>query len=119
MANRILTPSELATANSLLAEIRARIEASANGDEALAWALRRKIYKELGYDERGKPMERRKLKDAKWKAQRGKCAVCRGDLPEKYTILDRLTAMGGYTPENTRLLCMSCDTRTQQERGYT
>lgn len=90
----------------------------ASGDEELLWALRRKIYKELGYDERGKPMVRRKLKDSKWKSQRGKCAICEGDLPEKYCVLDRLEAMKGYTMENTRLICTSCDAKTQADRKF-
>lgn len=82
------------------------------------WAFRRKVFKELTYDERGKPMERRKLKEAKWKSQRGICPACNGSLPEKYCVLDRLEAMKGYTSENTRLLCSSCDSRLQSEKGY-
>ncbi len=118
MANRTLSPSELNVANALLTEIRGKIKTQAGGDESLEWALRRKLYKELGYDERSKPAQRVKLKNAKWKAQRGLCAGCSGPLPEKGSILDRLEAMKGYTAENTRVLCQSCDTRTQTDRGY-
>lgn len=118
MANRTLSPSELATANAILAEIRQKLELLSGGDVTLLWALRRKVYKELGYDERGKPMERRKLKDTKWKNQRGLCPTCSGPLPEKYCVLDRIEAMKGYTTENTRLICAACDTRLQAEKGY-
>lgn len=118
MANRNLSPSELTTANALLDEIRAKLKAASGGDEMLLWALRRKVFKELTYDERGKPMERRKLKEAKWKAQRGQCLTCNAPLPDKYCVLDRLEAMKGYTPENTRLICATCDTRLQAAKGY-
>jgi uncharacterized protein YndB with AHSA1/START domain len=111
MVNRTLNPSELAQANSLLSELRQKLEAVSCGDELLLWALRRKIFKELTYDERGKPTERRKLKEAKWKAQRGICSTFNGPLPEKYCVLDWLEAMKGYTSENTQLICVICDTR--------
>ncbi|MBC7834756.1 MAG: hypothetical protein H7Y88_06605 [Phycisphaerales bacterium] len=118
MANRNLSPSELVTANELLAEIRKQLDQLSRGDETLLWALRRKVFKELTYDERGKPMKRRKLKGAKRKSQCGICPTCSEPLPEKYCVLDRIEAMKGYTPENTRLLCKKCDTRLQTEKGY-
>jgi hypothetical protein len=118
MANRTLCATELAAANTLLTEIRQRLAAMSNGDEQLYWALRRKVTKELSFDERGKPAERRKLKEAKWKSQRGICPLCQGPLPEKYCVLDRFEAMGGYTSENTRLICTACDTQVQCSRGY-
>ena len=34
------------------------------------------------------------------------------------SILDRLEAMRGYTLENTRLLCRSCDFKIQSEREF-
>jgi hypothetical protein len=85
----------------------------------LLFAYRRKIFKELGYDERSKPMVRRKLKDQKWKEQRGLCAICGKDLPVKYTVLDRFRAADGYTPENTRLIHPECDVAHQASKGYT
>jgi hypothetical protein len=118
MPNRRLTKDELATANALLSEFRARITATASGDEALVWALRRKIFKELMHDERGKPMARRALKELKREAQGGVCLVCKEQLPEKNSVLDRLEAMKGYTVENTRLLCQPCDTKLQAEKVY-
>ena len=82
------------------------------------FAYRRKLFKELTYDERGKPMARRKLKDQKWKQQRGICAVCKRELPEKYAVLDRLNASDGYTAENTRLIHQQCDVEQQELKGY-
>lgn len=118
MANRRLSPAELHSANELLREIRTRIKQLSGDDTALQWALRRKIYKELSYDERGKPMHRRKLKQAKHREQHGVCPVCREPLPETYTVLDRHDAMRGYTAENTRLIHPACDTAVQRSRGY-
>ena len=81
-------------------------------------AYRRKIAKELQYDERGKPGERRIVKARKIGEQGGKCARCHEVLPEKGAVLDRIEAMPGYTVENTRVLCPKCDGEVQRERGY-
>lgn len=119
MPNRQLSATELQTlARPLLAHVRAHLIALANGDAELLWALRRKLYKELLYDERSKPMQRVALKKVKRNQQNGLCAQCGGQLPEKGAVLDRLEAMGGYTRENTRLLCPQCDSAIQTERGY-
>ncbi len=119
MPNRQLTPAELLQATALLSEIRARLEALSQGDKDLLFAYRRKVFKELTYDERDKPAARRKLKDQKWKEQRGLCALCGKDLPAKYTVLDRLNAVDGYTPANTRLIHPECDVAHQAAKGYT
>lgn len=118
MANRQLTAAELEQANKLLVEIRSKLEAMGRGDKDLLFAFRRKVSKELTYDERSKPMARRKLKDKKRKEQRGLCAICRKDLPERYTVLDRLNAADGYTIKNTRLIHRECDAKQQEEKGY-
>jgi ribosomal protein L44E len=119
MVSRILTDNERETLLApLLDEIRHRLEELSGGDTHLLWALRRKLTKELGYDERGKPMHRKMLKLKKMAAQKGLCAVCGKELPEKNSVLDRLQAMGGYTGENTRLICRECDIKIQEERGY-
>ena len=118
MANRQLTPEELERANALLDEIRLRLETLSEGEKDLLFAYRRKIFKELTYDERSKPMVRRKLKDQKWKEQRGLCAICGRNLPDKYTVLDRLNAADGYTKENTRLIHHECDIGHQASKGY-
>jgi len=118
MGNRQLSTVELDAANNLLRSVRGRLEELSGGDAALLWALRRKVYKELAYDERGKPMHRRKLKRQKLREQEGLCAVCNGPLPESYAVLDRLEAMGGYTAANTRLIHQQCDTAVQRSRRY-
>lgn len=118
MANRQLSEQELERANQLLDEIRAKLTTLSEGDKELLFAYRRKIYKELTYDERSKPMVRRKLKDQKWKEQRGLCALCGKELPDRYTVLDRLNAVDGYTKENTRLIHQECDVKFQEGKGY-
>jgi ribosomal protein L44E len=104
--NRQLSSEELEILFApLLVEVRERLVSLSGGDTELQWALRRKLTKELSYDERGKPMQRRKLKDSKRVEQDNKCPLCHISLAAKYVVLDRLEAMKGYTPENTRLLC--------------
>lgn len=49
-------------ANELLKEVRQRLATLSDGDPLLLFAYRRKVFKELIYDERGKPMVRAKLK---------------------------------------------------------
>lgn len=118
MPNRTLLPDELQKANALLLDIRARLRALAGDDANLLFAYRRKIAKELGYDERSKPMLRRKLKAQKRKEQGGLCAICSKALPERYVVLDRIVAAAGYTPENTRLIHEECDRSVQTERRF-
>ena len=118
MPNRNLTLNELELARTLLKGIRNRLNALAGGDAELLFAYRRKIAKELVYDERSAPMARRKLKAQKRKEQGGLCARCREGLPEKYVVLDRVAASRGYTSENTLLICEACDREVQAERRY-
>lgn len=119
MPNRRLTPEELEKARSLLDDVRRRLDDLSCGDKELLFAYRRKITKELIYDERSGPMERRKLKRLKFKQQSGLCPICQKTLPDKYTVLDRFNAVDGYTEENTRLIHSECDTEIQKSRGYT
>lgn len=118
MPNPILDKNQLAKANELLERVRQELQTLAEGDPNLMFAYRRKVAKMLVYDERSGPTERRKLKAAKRLEQSGRCAACTKPLPPSYNVLDRLTAVAGYTPENTRLICESCDRATQVERGY-
>jgi hypothetical protein len=108
MANRNLNPAELTSANELLGEIRKRLLDLSAGAPLLLFAYRRKIIKELGYDERGKPVARAKLKWMKWGRQNAKWAHCGEDMPLKYSELDRQNAADGYTPENTELVHANC-----------
>ncbi|MHC2435305.1 hypothetical protein [Bradyrhizobium sp. USDA 4451] len=118
MPNRMLTPAELERARALLVEIRERLTALAGEDSELLFAYRRKIAKELIYDERSPPMARRRLKVQKRVEQEGRCARCREPLPEKYVVLDRIEASRGYMAANTRLICEKCDREVQEERRY-
>jgi hypothetical protein len=104
--------------NPLLKDVRARLEHLANGDADLHFALRRKLFKELIYDERSKPMQRRALKRKKIAEQGGKCAICQEPLQKRGAVLDRIEAMKGYISSNVRVLCPSCDTEQEETRGY-
>jgi len=118
MPNRNLTTAELAQANVLLAEIRRRLNELAGGDPAALFAFRRKVAKELTYDERGTPTERNKLKARKFGEQAGICPECGKALPEKFAELDRKNAMDGYTSENTELIHGECHRKRQAARGW-
>jgi len=119
MSNPKLDAQGLQHANKLLHEIRERLNELASGDPNLHFAYRRKVIKELGYDERGKPVARAKLKALKWGRQNGKCAHCGEELPIKYSELDRKTAVAGYTIENTELVHAKCHQERQAAKGYT
>jgi hypothetical protein len=108
MANRNLSPDELKCAHSVIVEVRRKIDELTAGDSGLRFAYRRKIYKELIYDECLKPMARRKIKIQKFDEQRGKCAHCHEDMSIQYSELDRKKAADGYTIENTELVHAKC-----------
>ena len=118
MPNRSLTAEELKAANELLMEIRNRLLVLAGSDPLLLFAYRRKIVKELGYDERGKPGHRAKLKLLKWGLQNRKCVHCGLDLALEYSELDRMNAPAEYTVENTELIHAKCHHERQAARGY-
>jgi hypothetical protein len=119
MANRNLNAEELKKASSLLSEIRTKIDELGDGDAHLLFAYRRKIYKELIYLERGKPMVRRKVKIQKFDQQHGKCTHCSEDMTIRYSELDRKNAADGYTLENTELVHAKCHQARQAAKGYT
>ena len=119
MPNRQLTPTERRELfEPLIQVVRAELQNHAKRDRSLLWALRRKLAKELTYDERGTPMERRALKARKRRDQDGRCPGCQAILPARGADLHRLEAMEGYTDANTQLLCRDCHGITQSERGY-
>src|SRR4051794_13010638 len=98
MENRQLTASERdALFVPLIAKVRSCLTLMSGGDDALLWALRRKLAKELIYDERGKPQHRAVLKLQKRVEQQNQCALCKNELPQSGAVLDRLKAMKGYT----------------------
>lgn len=119
MPNRILTEDERKELFlPFIDEVRRRLEELSEGNQDLLWALRRKLYKTLTYDERDNPTNRRILKQVKRAIQQNMCATCGKSLPEKNAVLDRFEAMKGYTEDNTRLICPECNVQIQEERGY-
>jgi len=119
MPNRNLNADELTKANLFLKEIRDRLKALASDDRELLFAYRRKLAKELSYDERGKPSQRKAVKLPKWAMQDRKCAHCGEEMPLKYSELDRRSAADGYTVENTDLIHAKCHHDRQAANGYT
>ena len=119
MSNRRLTQKELDDLFlPLPLETRERLPARASSDAALLWALRRKLAKELVYDERRKPTYRKTLKHRKRVEQHELCAICKELLSARGAVLDRLEAMAGYARDNTRLICPRRDGETQDLRGF-
>jgi len=119
MPNRNLSSEELKRANELIGDVRNRLTDLAAGDPLLLFAYRRKVAKELGYDERGKPGARKMLKNLKWGLQNGLCAHCKKEMPIKYSELDRKNAADGYTQENTELVHAECHQARQAAKRYT
>src|SRR5438105_14237822 len=115
MPNRQLDKEELKKAGELLDLIRIKLNELSGDDRNLLFAYRRKIYKELTYDERGKPMQRKILKAQKLVQQDYKCAKpeCKTDLRAGEPELHRFEAALKYTPENTELLCRECHRKQQ------
>jgi UTP:GlnB (protein PII) uridylyltransferase len=121
MVNPRLTLDQLGLARALLDEVRARLVDLSGGDKELIFDYRRELAKELSYDERSKPMERRRLKRFKMKGQGGICPICpicNEALPERGAVLDRVRAIDGYTLENTRLIQADFDNAQQAAKGY-
>ena len=116
---RRLSESELEVARVLLGTVRNQLEKVADNDTELLFLLRRKVAKELVYDERSKPAIRKRLKTKKRTEQNGLCAQCNEPLPDSDCVLDRFVASAGYTIENTQLICRPCDNAIQQARKYT
>jgi hypothetical protein len=112
-----LSDEDRAAAITILDELRGRIATVAGEDRERLFQIRRYILKRLEFDERGTPTQRRKLKDAKRRSQRGLCALCQGPLPERGAELDRFRAIDGYTARNTQLVCHSCHQKAEAERG--
>ncbi|HTL63439.1 MAG TPA: hypothetical protein VL305_00450 [Pseudolabrys sp.] len=119
MATRHLDAKEQRKAARLLALIRLKLIGMSQSDPELLFAYRRKIYKELAYDERGKPSVRRKLKMLKWEEQGGRCALCRHKLPLRDSEMDRKKPMLGYTMKNITVVHHQCHRRQQEGRRFT
>lgn len=76
------------------------------------------VMKQLEYDERGKPMERKVLKATLSARQNNKCAICDQPLT-KESELDRSVAHFGYTEDNCRIVHHECHRKAQQEKKFT
>jgi uncharacterized protein with PIN domain len=113
-----ITPSQREAILPVLERLRADIRSLAGEDESALFQMRRYIAKRLEFDERGNPQMRKKLKDTKWKKQRGLCAQCNGELPIRGAELDRTLAPLGYTEENTRLVCHACHRSSQEAKNF-
>src|SRR6266567_4334681 len=72
---RKLSDYELRAVNSYLESVRLSIKQLSGDDSDLLYAIRRKIAKELTYDERTKPIFRNGRKSRKFGAQQGICDV--------------------------------------------
>jgi hypothetical protein len=107
-------------ADEVLQNIRKQLQDRSAGDTLLLHHLRRRIVKNLGYDEKSTPYERKKLKQRKMIEQNGICAICRNALPDRgyLAVLDREVAHLGYTDANVRLIHRDCDIQVQEERGF-
>jgi hypothetical protein len=103
---------------AILEEVRARIVEAVGNDRERLFQMRRYILKRLEFDERGTPTQRRRLKEQKRRSQRGLCALCQGELPQRGAELDRFRAVDGYTAGNTQLVCHSCHQKAESERGF-
>ncbi len=118
MPNRKLTEEELLRAREVLDDVRERLKKLSADDPDLLFAYRRKVSKELVYDERKKPQDRRKLKKFMWTLQNGMCAHCHKDMPLKRSELDRREAAKGYVKENVELVHAHCHHERQEANGY-
>jgi hypothetical protein len=118
-AGSTLTETQRESARVILEQVRTEITKAADGDPALAFALRRYIYVRLSHDERSSPMQRRALKMRKFDAQRGQCAICHEPLSQiGHSHLHRHDAVAGYTDENTSLVHGECHRKQQAARNY-
>jgi hypothetical protein len=113
-----LSDGDRAKAIAILEELRTRIADAVGDDRNRLFQMRRYIMKRLEFDERGTPTQRRRLKEQKRRSQRGLCALCHGELPQRGAELDRFRAMDGYTAGNTQLVCHSCHQKAEVERGF-
>jgi len=118
MPNPQLNKDQLKQAHRLIEKVKKEIEKLAQNDPEVVFAFRRKVYKELMYEKRGKPVERKKLKEKMWKKQKGICPLCKQKLLERGVVLDRTRAIEGYKEGNVRLICPDCDRKVQETRGF-
>ena len=124
MPSRRMTTEELATSREILDQIRQRIREAAGSDSMLEFALNRYIWKNVMYDERGKPAHRKRLKHRKLAEQQGICGYPECPTPDRLMTmadepeLDRIDAPEGYTDENTVLMHHECHRASQRAKSF-
>jgi hypothetical protein len=124
MSNERMSKRQLEAARQILSEVRHRLASAAQDEERFVFLLRRYIWKNLSYDERGNPQQRTKLKLQKLVEQDGKCAYPNCPTPDRLMTkedepeLDRIEAMNGYTKENTVLMHHDCHRMSQKGKGF-
>ena len=114
-----LPKEELAKVTPILDKLRLDLVEASGGNKEILFSMKRYVAIRLQYDERGKPAQRRKLHELKWKTQKGICALCPNELPIRGAELDRLIATEGYTEANTRLVHHECHRKTQEAKRFT
>jgi hypothetical protein len=113
-----LTDEQRARAVEILENTRQAIANEAGGDPLLEFAMRRYIYVRLSYDERGKPMQRRKLKAKLFDLQQGRCPLCGESIVTLgETELHRAEASAGYSEENVSLVHHACHRKQQADKN--
>jgi hypothetical protein len=118
MSNARLTKAQRDAVTLLFEEVQARLKELAADKSDHLFALRRRLYTQLVYAERGTPAARKRLKTKKWKFQSGLCAICNKPMDEKYSELDRTRASAGYTEDNTRLVHHQCHIDDQAKKKF-
>ena len=58
-------------------------------------------------------------RNAQWKTQKGKCAICGRAMEQKGSEINRTKASDGYTVENTRLVHHECHVAEQAKKRLT
>jgi hypothetical protein len=115
----VLSGPALEAARTILEQARTQIREAARNNQELEFKIRRYVYIRLSYDERGNPLERKRLKVRKYDEQNGLCGLCSKPLGKiAYSDLDRLRAALGYTAANTRLVHSACHHEQQRGKGY-
>ena len=114
-----LTAEQREQTQKLLAKVRDDLATLASGNPAVLFAMRRRVFIRLLYDERGTPAERKRLKKQKRLEQNNLCPRCNEPLRDKDAALDRRAQMGGDTPENTELIHQHCHREDQRLRRFT
>lgn len=103
---------------TILDRIRADLTEVSGGDPLIRFAMNRFVQIRLMHDERGTPMQRRKLKPELHVEQDGRCRECGSSIPIRNSVLDRAKAEDGYVHGNVELVCSACDRARQPAKNF-